>query len=706
MINSTTTKHIYQADGQNREWSYTFPLAASADLTIIQTAPDGTESEVSASFTLDAANQRVIYPTEASGLAPLAAGWKITLIRQTPQTQPLDLTRQGVFDAEALERALDRATMEIQELKEESARALKMNVSDTQDVPSPTAYLDTMQQIKIQTSTLAVMASADAQTAADAADSASASKTAAENAALQSSANATRSDASATQANSASALARKWATLTGETVNGTDYSAKHYALAAQEAYKSVGLEFSGVYDATATYDKNSLVLVETDEALTYYISLVADNTGNAVTDASYWALFGALEKRAGGGGGSGTMRQVIITGAQPLKVTLAKDTNIATSSNSKASNTSNVGTPYQAGAEDNTTNYWGSTEKVNAVSGVAWTAQRNLMKPVHKIRLRQGRYDGYRITSVKVQWQSDTKPIWSQSIDDTKWQDLGTFALRDACVWEELELAPYTPTTQFHAVRILANANGTSTTAPWALHCVQMLNSTPATAQVGALAGTVANGFDETSAPVDIPVFKPAYETLTLTPQTFPATVGVYVNQAGTLSLAGVQTGGQTKPATAATDAVFYDEQIEKNYIKTASGWTEFPRLAVGQLDYDANGQITGYRVYPCNARPWGNFIETLAATGGELVLQNNRSYRATLSSAVSFALPAPLYGQENYIQLYANVTATVPVTWGDVLFYNQYPGASLSAGQYEILFFYDENAGKWTAGVLAKAGV
>lgn len=132
-VSNTTTKLTYNGDGANRTFGVTFPLLSANHLRIVVTDGDGMEHEVTANFALDPALAVLTYPTLQSGLAPIPAGSKITLVRQTPQTQEIDLKSGDRMDAAALERGYDKLTYLIQEMQEGIGRALKCKVSETSE---------------------------------------------------------------------------------------------------------------------------------------------------------------------------------------------------------------------------------------------------------------------------------------------------------------------------------------------------------------------------------------------------------------------------------------------------------------------------------------------------------------------------------------------------------------------------------------------
>lgn len=69
--------------------------------------------------------------------AVLAAGNKLTIIRNVPATQDADYVQGDAFPAESHETALDKLTMLVQQSGEELSRAIKVGISDAPLTPLP-----------------------------------------------------------------------------------------------------------------------------------------------------------------------------------------------------------------------------------------------------------------------------------------------------------------------------------------------------------------------------------------------------------------------------------------------------------------------------------------------------------------------------------------------------------------------------------------
>lgn len=177
-VSNTTVKLNYNGNGSNRTFALTFPLLSAAHLRIVVTDASGTETEINNNFSLNTALDTLTYPTVASGLTPLPTGSTLTLIRQTPLTQEIDLQSGGALDAEQLERGYDKLTYLLQEIKEQVARCIKYAVAQT-DIHTAEQFLSDIQTAADNAATSATSAATAANNANTRATQAAASATAA-----------------------------------------------------------------------------------------------------------------------------------------------------------------------------------------------------------------------------------------------------------------------------------------------------------------------------------------------------------------------------------------------------------------------------------------------------------------------------------------------------------------------------------------------
>ena len=175
-VSNTTVKLTYAGNGSNRVFGITFPLLSASHLRVVVTDPDGVETNVTSNFAINTALNALTYPTVASGLDPLATGYTITLVRQTPLTQEIDLHVGHALDAAELESGYDKLTYAVQEIKEEVGRAVKTGVSESAPETAE-AYMDAITAAKEAAETAATSAAGSASEAVVASATAAAAST-------------------------------------------------------------------------------------------------------------------------------------------------------------------------------------------------------------------------------------------------------------------------------------------------------------------------------------------------------------------------------------------------------------------------------------------------------------------------------------------------------------------------------------------------
>jgi hypothetical protein len=178
-------KHIYDADGVVTSFPYTFTIDDTDDIKIFLTNPAGVITEVTANYFIDTDNSAVIYPSVESELDPVPDDWKVTLVRSKPLTQDVDWQNGGNFNAEVLEKALDKVAMIHQQLQEQIDRCVKYPIDRVVEPEEMTNFLsdvyqalndanvaiDTVAALAASASAAAGVAAAQAQRAVDAVNS-------------------------------------------------------------------------------------------------------------------------------------------------------------------------------------------------------------------------------------------------------------------------------------------------------------------------------------------------------------------------------------------------------------------------------------------------------------------------------------------------------------------------------------------------------
>ncbi|EPR41078.1 hypothetical protein dsx2_3247 [Desulfovibrio sp. X2] len=130
---TTLSREQYATNGQTTVWPVPFTFYDPADIVVVLSDPDGGNPRTLAQdtdYTVgggDGQNGSVLCPP--SGPA-LPAGSLLTVYRDLVLVQDLDLVNLDGFDADLVERQLDRSRMIDQQLQEQLDRCLKSPVTD------------------------------------------------------------------------------------------------------------------------------------------------------------------------------------------------------------------------------------------------------------------------------------------------------------------------------------------------------------------------------------------------------------------------------------------------------------------------------------------------------------------------------------------------------------------------------------------------
>jgi hypothetical protein len=143
VVSNQTARIMYSCDGADTTFTFAFPILDSSDLTVIlRTTATGDETVLTEAvhYSVTATNNEYASGGTVTTVSTYSSAYEILLLRNTPMTQATDLDNSGVLRLEALEDALDKLTMLVLQLQEESDRSLKIPRSD--DVSSMATELD------------------------------------------------------------------------------------------------------------------------------------------------------------------------------------------------------------------------------------------------------------------------------------------------------------------------------------------------------------------------------------------------------------------------------------------------------------------------------------------------------------------------------------------------------------------------------------
>ena len=130
-VSSTTVKKSYNGNGSTAGFTYDFLINSTAELKVIIRSSAGTETikSLSSHYNIsDSAGSGTV--TFTAGNIP-ANGETVILIRDTNLTQGTDYVENDPFPSASHESALDKLTLQVQEVQEELNRAIKLSRTNT-----------------------------------------------------------------------------------------------------------------------------------------------------------------------------------------------------------------------------------------------------------------------------------------------------------------------------------------------------------------------------------------------------------------------------------------------------------------------------------------------------------------------------------------------------------------------------------------------
>ena len=133
MIGLETSRIVYKGDGITKEFPYTFTVQEKTDMVVTLVHKDGTNEVLTKDYFVDLDKKTVNYPGYAPGEEPaeaerpeiLPVGSYLVLSRNIPITQETYLGDKWPWNVN--EDELDKITMILQDLKEESDRHLTLS---------------------------------------------------------------------------------------------------------------------------------------------------------------------------------------------------------------------------------------------------------------------------------------------------------------------------------------------------------------------------------------------------------------------------------------------------------------------------------------------------------------------------------------------------------------------------------------------------
>jgi hypothetical protein len=136
-VAATINRIDYRGDGSTTVFPIPFRFLADADIGVwIRDLTAGTQAvkTITTHYTLSGAGSDP--PTgQCTMVTAPTSSERLTILRSTAPTQPIDFETGGAFPADDNEAALDRAILAIQDLEEQLSRATLIQVTDTDAPP-------------------------------------------------------------------------------------------------------------------------------------------------------------------------------------------------------------------------------------------------------------------------------------------------------------------------------------------------------------------------------------------------------------------------------------------------------------------------------------------------------------------------------------------------------------------------------------------
>ena len=124
-VQNTTVKDIYVGNGATTKFPITFQMTDHPEYIKVYITGDDSVAVETENFSVDLGAKTVTYPANGD---PLPDGHKITIYRELPLYQLMNLVNQGPFFAENIELSFDDLTFMCQQLNEKLNRTLSTGV--------------------------------------------------------------------------------------------------------------------------------------------------------------------------------------------------------------------------------------------------------------------------------------------------------------------------------------------------------------------------------------------------------------------------------------------------------------------------------------------------------------------------------------------------------------------------------------------------
>lgn len=142
-VSTTSSRVTYAGNGVTTNFAVPFYFLVAADLVVIKTASDGSQTPLVLNTDYTVSGAGVISGGSVTLAVAPATGYTVVIYRDPAVTQTTDYQPNDPFPAETHERALDKLTMITQRLKDLVSRSFRLSDGDTSTasttLPSPSS---------------------------------------------------------------------------------------------------------------------------------------------------------------------------------------------------------------------------------------------------------------------------------------------------------------------------------------------------------------------------------------------------------------------------------------------------------------------------------------------------------------------------------------------------------------------------------------
>lgn len=130
-LDTAVSKVLYLGNGTARQFPLDFKVWDASELLVSVSGNDRESADVTALCDIELTDSGgiVTYPRDG---APLPEGFMLSIVRNMPFTQGIDLVSASRFDPQVIEDGLDQATAERQQLLEQLSRAVILPPTSTE----------------------------------------------------------------------------------------------------------------------------------------------------------------------------------------------------------------------------------------------------------------------------------------------------------------------------------------------------------------------------------------------------------------------------------------------------------------------------------------------------------------------------------------------------------------------------------------------